>query len=98
MLDKEGQRSVQRVVGVVSGGLDRDCVKGDHSYNTDVFQWRDWLAKSVDGKAETCGATNIDVPKNLKSALVLLGTRKTRGKLCASSPTRHRLLAGCHER
>ena len=87
MLDKEGQRSVQRVVGVVSGGLDSDCVKGDHSYNTDVFQWRDWLAKSVDGKrSETCGATNIDIPKNFKSALVMLGPEKPEVKFALQVP------------
>ena len=78
MMDKEGQRSIQRVVGVVSGGRDRDCVKGDHSYNTDVFRWREWLEKAADGKlsSETCGATAIDVSKNLRSALVTLGPER----------------------
>jgi len=76
MFDKEGQRSVQRVVGVVSGGLDDDCVKQDHSYNTDVFQWREWLATGSGGEltAQSCGSTaNIDSPSNLRSRVVELG-------------------------
>ena len=79
MLDRVGQQSVQRVVGVVSGGLDdSDCVKGDHSYNTDVFQWREWLATAAEGQlsAQTCGGTNIDLPSNLRSALVTLGPER----------------------
>lgn len=83
VLDREGQRSVQRLVGVVSGGLDRDCVKGDHSYNTDVFRWRDWLATVGQGRlsGQTCGATSIDLPPNLRSALVSLSPEKPEANL-----------------
>ena len=100
MMDKEGQRSIQRVVGVVSGGRDRDCVKGDHSYNTDVFRWREWLEKAADGKlsSETCGATAIDVSKNSEECACHSWVRKTGDKFCARSSAKHRFLARRDER
>jgi hypothetical protein len=68
----------QHVVGVVSGGRDQDCVKGDHSYNSDVFQWRQWLASvgADTSSASTCGESRIDLPANLRSSLVTLGAEK----------------------
>ena len=100
MMDKEGQRSIQRVVGVVSGGRDRDCVKGDHSYNTDVFRWREWLEKAADGKlsSETCGATAIDVSKNSEECACHSWARKTGNQFCARSSAKHRFLARRDER
>ena len=88
MLDKEGQRSVQRVVGVVSGGLDRDCVKGDHSYNTDVFQWREWLTQAGEGRlsAEACGAQTIDTLKDIRSRLVMLGPERQQADFFVDMP------------
>jgi hypothetical protein len=74
MFDKD----VQRVVGVVSGGYSSsNCVKNDHSYNTDVFKWRDWLTAVGEGRLsnQTCAASKIDIPSNLRSALATLSSK-----------------------
>jgi len=80
MFEKEGQRSVQRVVGVVSGGLNyADCVKGDRSYDTDVSLWKEWLATVGEGRlsAQSCGRGNaVDTPSNLRSQIVTLGPER----------------------
>jgi trypsin len=47
MVDKVGLNIEQRLVGVVSGGRDADCVKNDNSYNTDIFLWREWIIKAT---------------------------------------------------
>lgn len=77
MPDKEGQRTVERVVGVVSGGRDIDCVKGDRSYNTDVFQWREWIAKEIDTASylSVCGGgPAVDGPENIRNKLVTISS------------------------
>ena len=60
MRDNEGQRIVQRVFGVVSGGRDKDCVKDDESFNVDVLQFRSWIQKAGEGRlsSRTCGASS----------------------------------------
>lgn len=54
--DEAGAR-VQKVFGVVSGGLDKQCVTNDLSYNVDVREFKDWLLKVGEGRlsARECG-------------------------------------------
>ena len=76
VLDKQGRRRVQRVVGVVSGGRDEGCVKDDYSFNTDVFLWRDWITKAAQGGLSNrrCGeGPRVDAPRNLKTMPVAVG-------------------------
>lgn len=80
MPDKVNNRIVQRVVGVVAGGRDENCVKNDHSYNTDVFAWRDWLEKVGEGQFsdKVCGASEpVDTAANVRTAVVTLDASKT---------------------
>lgn len=90
MFDREGFRKVQRVVGVVSGGIKQtNCVKADHSYNTDVYLWREWLEQAVGQGGlsnDTCGAGKIDAPENLRSALATLSAAKPEAKFTISIP------------
>ena len=55
--DNDGPRVVEKVFGVVSGGIDHDCMKKDVSYNVDVFQYRDWIAAAGEGRLSSamCG-------------------------------------------
>jgi hypothetical protein len=83
MLEKSGQRTAMRLVGVVSGGIDSNCVKADHSYNTDVFKWRDWLTSEgvYDPSPKICKSKiEIDRPSNVRSAVA---------KLSAARPEAH---------
>jgi len=62
MRDNEGGRVVQKVFGVVSGGLDDNCVKNDISYNVDVFQFRQWIEAQGEGRLSSamCGRPIFD--------------------------------------
>lgn len=56
--DYDGARGVvDKVFGVVSGGTDNDCVKNDVSYNVDVFQYREWIEATGEGRLSStmCG-------------------------------------------
>lgn len=57
MRDNDGPRVVQKVFGVVSGGLDRQCIKNDVSYNVDVSQFHQWIEAAGEGRltASVCG-------------------------------------------
>jgi hypothetical protein len=57
MRDNDGPRIVEKVFGIVSGGRDNDCMKNDLSYNVDVFQYRDWIEASGEGRLQPgmCG-------------------------------------------
>ena len=43
MWERDGQSMLQKIVGVTSGGSRTDCLKGDHSYDTDVFEYQNWI-------------------------------------------------------
>jgi hypothetical protein len=75
MLDKVGGRTTELAVGVVSGGRDAECVKEDHSYNTDLFQWKKWLAEQGLGKRppEVCGQS-LPESLDLRSGVVTLSS------------------------
>ncbi len=56
---REATRSAPRVLaGVTSGGVRRDCLAGDHSYDVDVRQFADWIAEQAgsDLGATQCGS------------------------------------------
>jgi hypothetical protein len=55
--EDENGRIVQKVFGVVSGGMDKHCVKNDLSYNVDVHEFKDWLASVGEGRLspDMCG-------------------------------------------
>jgi hypothetical protein len=57
MRDKDGLRTVEKVFGVVSGGIDDDCMRKDISYNVDLYKYRDWIAEAGEGRlsSEMCG-------------------------------------------
>jgi V8-like Glu-specific endopeptidase len=57
MRDDDGQRVVDKIFGIVSGGTDNDCMKNDLSYNVDVFEYRDWLQEAGEGRLSSamCG-------------------------------------------
>jgi hypothetical protein len=57
MRDNDGPRIVEKVLGIVSGGRDKDCMKNDLSYNVDVFQYRDWIDATGEGRLQPgmCG-------------------------------------------
>lgn len=57
MLDGKGRRRAQTLVGVVSGGREKLCVKKDYSYNADVYRWRDWITNAAQESlsAQMCG-------------------------------------------
>jgi hypothetical protein len=57
MRDKEGSRVIEKVFGIVSGGMDRDCMKSDLSFNLDVFKYGDWIEAAGEGRLQAgiCG-------------------------------------------
>ncbi|MGQ0673602.1 MAG: S1 family peptidase [Hyphomicrobium sp.] len=58
VVDRVGQSKVPVLVGVVRGGRDVNCEQDDHSFNTDVFAWRDWIREAAGGglAAAACGS------------------------------------------
>lgn len=58
MRDNEGRGVVEKLFGVVSGGTDNNCMKDDLAYNSDVFQYRDWIETAGEGRLSSamCGA------------------------------------------
>ena len=62
MLDKDQQRTVDKVFGVVSGGRAANCSTNDVSYNVDVFQFREWIEKAGEGRltSRMCGSPNSE--------------------------------------
>lgn len=61
----DGARKTAQVVGLTSGGVKADCLKGDHSFDTDVFAYHEWIvepkaAPASCGSAIGLGARNID--------------------------------------
>lgn len=57
MRDSDGPRIVEKVFGIVSGGMDDDCMKNDLSYNVDTFRYRDWIEAAGEGRLQPgmCG-------------------------------------------
>jgi hypothetical protein len=54
--DGVGNQVVQKVFGIVSGGLDRNCVKDDVSYNVDVSEFRSWLEEPGSRLSAMCAS------------------------------------------
>ena len=46
------------VAGATSGGIQSECLAGDHSYDADVFTFREWIEKvaSEDLDSRSCGS------------------------------------------
>jgi len=61
----------------VSGGRDKDCVKGDRSFNVDVFQFRDWIVKAGSGQlsSQACAIPGGET-RNVQQAVVRLDGTK----------------------
>jgi V8-like Glu-specific endopeptidase len=56
--DDDGKgATVRKVFAVVSGGEDNSCNKKDVSFNVDVYQYRDWIASTGEGRlsSRACG-------------------------------------------
>jgi hypothetical protein len=75
MWEREGQRSVQKIVGTTVAGLNDNCLEGDHSYDTDVFAHLGWI-EDVGERHLTenaCGTVEqLDVDRHVLADLVLL--------------------------
>ncbi len=59
------------LAGVTSGGFSATCVPTDHSYDADVFVYRDWIAAAATGDLGTtaCGSLpTIGAPEAIVSA------------------------------
>ncbi|MCC7253051.1 trypsin-like serine protease [Hyphomicrobium sp.] len=69
MRDDDGDRVVEKVFGVVSGGIDAECMKKDMSFNVDVSRFKSWIEKAGEGRLSPamCGAPlwtrRVDQPK-----------------------------------
>lgn len=57
MRDDDGDRVVEKVFGVVSGGTDPSCMKKDLSFNVDVSKFRNWIETAGEGRLSSavCG-------------------------------------------
>lgn len=57
IVDLEKGRKVNKLFGVVSGGIDSNCVKHDLSYNVDVHKFGDWLKQVGEDRlsSQVCG-------------------------------------------
>ena len=76
MNDVEGRRNVEKVYGVVSGGLNGNCVKHDLSYNVDVSQYRDWIEVAGENRLASamCGTALWSNHEPLRKVLSLSAT------------------------
>jgi hypothetical protein len=48
-----------RVAGVTSGGLSDTCLPTDHSFDANVFVYRDWIASAAAGDLGTAGCGGV---------------------------------------
>lgn len=64
--DDEGSKVVPKVFGVVSGGVDENCLKNDLSFNVDVREFADWIRDAGEGRlgSAMCGRPLFSGPKS----------------------------------
>jgi V8-like Glu-specific endopeptidase len=75
MWDREGQRSVQRIVGTTVAGVQHNCLEGDHSFDTDVFAHLAWIEGAGRSRLSetTCGTMDrLDIDRHVLGDLVML--------------------------
>jgi hypothetical protein len=75
MWEREGQRSVQKIVGTTVAGFRGNCLEGDHSYDTDVFAHLTWIERVGEGRLtdNACGTMeHLDVDRHVLADLALL--------------------------
>jgi|EndMetStandDraft_7_1072992.scaffolds.fasta_scaffold01166_2 hypothetical protein len=85
--DREGDRVVEKLFAVVSGGRDDDCMKNDLSYNAQVARFRNWIEAAAEGRMTSamCGTPlytrRSEQPRH---TTVVLG--KTKSEVVVSLP------------
>jgi V8-like Glu-specific endopeptidase len=75
MWEREGQRSVQKIVGTTVAGFQDNCLEGDHSYDTDVFAHIAWIEGVGEGHLteNACGTIeHLDVDRHVLADLAIL--------------------------
>lgn len=63
MFDHDGQKRVQKIFGVVSGGTDIEyCQKNDESFNVDVAEFASWIKEAGEGRLSSrqCGGSRAE--------------------------------------
>ena len=78
MFDHEGQRRVQKIFGVVSGGTDADhCQKNDESYNVDIAEFAAWIGDAGEGRlsSQQCGSERMNI-ESRTTLLTLDGSKE----------------------
>ena len=93
MFDHDGQKRVQKIFGVVSGGTDaRRCQRKDESYNVDVAEFAAWINEAGEGRLSTqqCGGQQGNLRS--RSALLYLDESKQREVLPLDVPAGTRKL------
>lgn len=89
MWDNVGQRNIQKVVGVTSGGTKNDCLKGDYSYDTDLFQHQTWVDKESGARPApvACGALPAwDVELHVRGATLRISANQPEIRLPLTAP------------
>jgi hypothetical protein len=75
MWEREGQRSVQKIVGTTVAGIQDNCLEGDHSYDTDVFAHLAWIEGVGEGHLteNACGTMeHLDIDRHVLADLAIL--------------------------
>jgi hypothetical protein len=68
------------VAGVTSGGLRKDCLGGDRSYDANIFQYQEWIdsVAGSDRPINACGTVpQIDVQRHVEGGVARLDEAKT---------------------
>jgi hypothetical protein len=81
-------------VGVTSGGKRKDCMQGDHSYDTNVYRYSNFVSGAAAGDlgSQACGGSPIDLDRDAIGGTDKLDGGRTERAYVIDVPERSRLL------
>jgi hypothetical protein len=78
--ETQGGRRFRVAAGVTSGGTEEDCLIGDHSYDTNLYHYRQWIESTSIGPSDlqACGlGPVIDIDRHVLATTERLNEQKT---------------------